>query len=210
MQNNTDKLRKLISVLRGPRGCVWDRRQTTRSLAPLAIEESYELVDAVERGGRSAFKEELGDLLFLILSIAAAAEKRGDFSYRAVVKETAEKYIHRHPHVFRGERKMTPKEILAQWEKAKSEKSGKNPIDSVPEYLPALYQAKRLYDKAARLGIGKNASTSKRQKPKIIGRRLLELACRAAQHGIDPEAALRGEIRTYRRKLKKNHARLGS
>ncbi len=203
MKDDVEKLRKLISVLRGPKGCNWDRRQTSRTLAPFLIEESYEVVESIETGERRISKEEVGDLLFLVLSIIDAAESKGEFSYKEIVRDTVKKYISRHPHVFASKRDMTPGQILVQWEKMKAQKSDENPIDKVPLCLPALYQAKRLYDKASRLGLARLGQEKNPAIRKRMGRRLLALVRQAVEAGIDPETALRHELRGLRKKFKR-------
>lgn len=203
MKNDAEKIRKLISVLRGPRGCGWDRRQTSKTLAPLLIEEAYEAVEAIESGGRQVSKEEIGDLLFLLLSIIVAAESKKEFSYKEIVRDTVKKYISRHPHVFAVRRDMTPDQILVQWEKMKAQKSDQNPIDKVPLYLPALYQAKRLYDKASLLGLIHLRRKKNSEGRKRWGRKFLTLVRRAVENGIDPEVALRQEIRELRKDFKR-------
>lgn len=150
------------------------------------------------------FKEEIGDLLFLVLSIIHAAESRGIFSYKDVVNETVHKYISRHPHVFASKRKMTPAQILIQWEKQKAKKSRAHPIDRVPSYLPALYQAKQLYDKAERLGILRPKKPQRGLSRKEIGRQILAMAEKSVRSHVDPETALRRELRNLRKVLKKS------
>ena len=201
LKNDAEKIRKLITVLRGPHGCAWDRRQTAESLAPLLIEEAHEAVEAIERRRIAATGEELGDLLFLLLSIVHACESRGRLTYRDLVRDTAAKYISRHPHVFKSRRRMAPDQILVQWETMKAARRGRHPIESVPVHLPALYQAKRIYEKAARLKLVRKRRSARRLSARAIGRRLLALALAAAQRGIDPERALRGEVRKLRSKL---------
>lgn len=211
MKNDTEKLRKLISVLRGPKGCNWDRKQTPRSLAPLLIEEAYEVIEAVEKGTPAMFREEIGDLLFLLLSIVSAAESRkngGAVRYPRIVEETVNKYVSRHPHVFLRRKDMTPDQILAQWEKIKEGEAGStgHPLDKIPSALPALYQAKRLIDKAARLGILRVPKTSRQISGRQMGRRLLRLVHQSVRAGIDPETALRIELGRFKVELKKMRA----
>lgn len=198
MKNSSEKILRLISVLRGARGCAWDRRQTPRTLAPLLIEEAHEVVEAIERGKSAAVREELGDLLFLVLSIAHAAESKGMLTYRGIVRTTAEKYISRHPHVFKAKRDLTPGQILDQWERQKAQKSRRHPMDGIPVSLPALYQAKRIYEKASRLGMIRIRKSKTRRSARRIGRRLLKAVRTALENGVDPERALRSELRKLR------------
>lgn len=204
MKNDMKKIRRLIAVLRGPNGCAWDRKQTLRTLAPMLIEEAHELVEAIESGSRRGFQEEIGDLMFLVMTLVDVAESRRWTTESDIIRSTAEKYISRHPHVFQTRQQLTPDDILKRWERRKSAASG-GVMGSVPEGLPALYRAKRIYEKAARLG----KIRMKKQKPgrkspgdeQRIGRRLLALVRQAMQKQVDPEAALRSELRALLRNL---------
>ena len=164
------------------------------------------MIEAVEEGDRKQFMEEIGDLLFLVLSIVEAAESKGGrrrSAYAQIIEKTVQKYIVRHPHVFQSEKKMTPAEILAQWERQKAEKEKSHPLDRIPIALPALVQAKRVYEKASRLGISGVRRRANRTTRKKIGVALLRLVWHAVENGIDPEAALRFEIRNLRKAMKK-------
>ncbi len=207
MKNDGEKIRRLITVLRGPGGCAWDRRQTLRTLAPLLIEEAYEVVDAIERKSPRMFNEEIGDLLFLVMTLFACAEDTDWARYRSVIARTARKYITQHPHVFEARRNMTPGQILAAWEKRKA--ASGNPFDRVPKSLPALYQAKRIYDKAHRLGLLDVRPRRPEKDARAGGRKLLGMVRAAAGQGVDLETALRAEIRALRRRLGGRAARTG-
>ncbi len=205
MKNNSEKILRLVRVLQGPGGCNWDRAQTPLSLAPKLIEESHEAVEAIETGRRKHYAEEIGDLLFLVLSLIRSAQSRGWPRYETIIRTCVEKYVSRHPHVFGPARPdLSPDEIFARWEKQKTA-AGAHPIGGVPRHLPALYQAKRILDKAARAGLipatrrSRPASKSARR---AVGRRLLRIVREAVRRGIDPESALRGEIRRLRRSLR--------
>lgn len=202
IKDRTTKIRKLISILRGKNGCAWDRLQTPATLAPLLIEEAYEVVEAIEDGTRKQVQEEIGDLLFLVFTLIAAEEEKGRTTYRSVVDGAVRKYITRHPHVFAVKQNISPDEILKRWEKHKAQKSAVHPIDKVPAHLPALYQVKCLYDKAARLGLKPSVPRSRLLSKKQAGRILLAAALRSIRSGIDPETALRDELRTLRKILK--------
>ncbi len=100
MADNLHKLVRLMARLRGPDGCPWDQKQTAESLKPFLIEETYEVVDALDEGDPAKIKEELGDLLFQIIFHARLAEERGEFSLHDVIEANVEKMVRRHPHVF--------------------------------------------------------------------------------------------------------------
>ena len=207
LRNDAEKIRKLIAVLRGTRGCAWDRAQTPETLAPMLIEEAYEVVEAIEGRRAGDFEEEIGDMLFLVMTLIHVAAAKGRTSYAGIVRRTAEKYIVRHPHVFKSGTDLTPDQILTRWERQKAAQTRARPFDSIPRSLPALYQAKRIYEKADRLGI---AAASRRKKSagtarsrKYIGTALLRLARAAVRQGIDPETELRREIRGLREDFKR-------
>ena len=166
------------------------------------------MIEAVEEGDRGHFLEEIGDLLFLVLSIIAAAESKGPVAYADIIDRTVRKYVVRHPHVFRREKKMSPADILAQWERQKAEKGGTHPLDRISIALPALYQAKRVYEKASRLKIAGVRKGTRRMTAKRIAAGLLRLVRQAVENGIDPETALRSEVRILRKALKKRMSRV--
>jgi tetrapyrrole methylase family protein / MazG family protein len=155
----TDALKKLVDLmatLRGPEGCPWDLKQTTESLKPFLIEETYEVVDALDEGDPHKVKEELGDLLFQIVFHARLAEEQGDFSLEDVIETNLEKMVRRHPHVFGDQKLATDKEVVANWEEIKKKEKGhagrKSILEGVPRSMPALIRAHRLQERAARVG----------------------------------------------------------
>ncbi len=156
MADNFKKLVDLMATLRGPDGCPWDRKQTTDSLKPFLIEETYEVVDALEEGNPEKIKEELGDLLFQIIFHARIGEENGQFTIWDVISTNLEKMVRRHPHVFGEEKLTTDKEVLANWEEIKKKEKGyehrKSILEGVPRSMPALIRAHRLQERAARVG----------------------------------------------------------
>lgn len=146
---------EIMEKLRSPEGCPWDRKQTHKSLLPYLLEETYEVIDAVEKGDDEELKEELGDLLLQVIFHSQIAKERGAFTIDDVVDVIARKLIHRHPYVF-GSREdiKTPEDVNMEWEKLK-EKEGKikeSILDGVPESMPALERAYKLQKKAAKIG----------------------------------------------------------
>ncbi|MFQ6111811.1 MAG: nucleoside triphosphate pyrophosphohydrolase [Nitrospinota bacterium] len=146
----------IMARLRSGKGCPWDREQTRQSLTPYLIEESYEVLEAIEGGNPDKLKEELGDLLFQILFHSQIAEEQGEFDIWAVIEDAKEKMIARHPHVFGKESADNPEEVLRHWEEIKRRERGNDPnsslLDGVPRSLPALLRAHRVQTKAARVG----------------------------------------------------------
>jgi MazG family protein len=152
----------LMSRLRSPEGCPWDREQTYATLAPMLLEEAYEAFEAVEeaREGRPEhLREELGDLLFQIVFYAQLASERGEFTIDDVTGHIHAKMVRRHPHVFGDVRVRDNEELLRNWEALKAEEKraageagGESLLDGVSGKAPALMEAHQLATKAARVG----------------------------------------------------------
>ncbi len=159
MSESIERLRRVMAALRDPSGgCPWDLAQDHRSLIPYLVEETYEVVDAIERGAADDLREELGDLLFQIVFHARLGEERGAFDLDAVAEAIADKLVARHPHVFAGRRFASDAERDAAWEAAKqAERARKGSADSgffsgVHRAQPALMRARALQRRAARVG----------------------------------------------------------
>ena len=150
------RLVEIMATLRGPGGCPWDREQTRESLKPFLIEETYEVLEALDQRDRQKLQEELGDLLLQVIFHAQVASEREEFTITDVLETITEKLVRRHPHVFGDTRAETAKEVLHTWERLKQEERGgvqkASALDGVPKSLPALLRAQRLQDKAARVG----------------------------------------------------------
>lgn len=145
----------IMAQLRTPKtGCPWDLQQDFHSIAPYTLEETYEVVDAIERGDRKALREELGDLLFQVVYHARMAQEEGSFDFSDVVSDICEKMIRRHPHVFAGETVESAEAQTIAWEKHKEREKGvsNSALDGVPQALPALTRADKLQKKASRVG----------------------------------------------------------
>jgi MazG family protein len=150
--SNFAKLCEIVAKLRAPDGCPWDREQTHVSLLPALIEEAYEVAGAVRANDSANFREELGDLLLLIVMHAEIARESGRFDIDDVLKGVTEKLIRRHPHVFGKSDARDSGAVLKQWESIKrAEKTGKHYLDDLPTALPALVRAQKAQSKAARV-----------------------------------------------------------
>jgi len=148
-----ERIKHIIEALRGENGCPWDKRQTPKTIKNYLLEEAYELVDAIERGSHQAIKEELGDLLFLIVFLAYLYEEAGKFDLKNVIDTVEEKMIRRHPHVFGGVKVRDEREIRVRWQKIKSEEKLQSSIlDGIPKALPALMLAYKVGSRAATVG----------------------------------------------------------
>ena len=197
----TDLLR-VMARLRSPRGCPWDREQTHLSLRRHAIEEVYELIDAVEAGDDAEMAEELGDLLLQVVFHCQLARERGAFDFETVTRRLVDKLIRRHPHVFGKVRVKDVAEVWANWEKIKQgEKHGTrharhSALDGVPNHLPALLRAQKLLKKARKAGLTGERSRSGRKRTKAgLTKELFALAMDAQARGWDAEELLAGEVK---------------
>lgn len=147
------QLCEVIARLRSPTGCPWDRVQTLSSIKPFTLEETYELLEAIDSGNDAEITEELGDLLLQVVLDAQIGRDEGRFDIVDVIKGITAKMIHRHPHVFGEEQAHTAQDVLTHWERAKqAEKQRASILDGIPADLPALAKAARLSKKAARVG----------------------------------------------------------
>jgi MazG family protein len=149
-----ERLCEIVAQLRAPGGCPWDREQTNDSLLPALIEEAYEVAGAVRAKDDANFREELGDLLLLIVMHAEIANESGRFKIDNVINEVTEKLIRRHPHVFGESDARDSGAVLKQWERIKHEEKktdGGHYLDGVAAALPALMRAQKVQSKAARV-----------------------------------------------------------
>lgn len=169
-----ERLVEVMRRLRAPDGCPWDKEQDLRSLRPYLVEETYEVLDEMDRvsagGPWKPFAEELGDLLFQIVFHAHLASEKGEFTLADVANAIAEKLERRHPHVFGKERVEGAEQVLQNWAKLKADerkaKTGKagSVLDGVPSQAPALQRAERLTEKASRIGFDWPDVTGAREK----------------------------------------------
>ncbi|WP_432491919.1 MazG family protein [Kineococcus gypseus] len=197
------RLLELVAVmdrLRSPGGCPWDARQTHASLLRYLVEESYEVVDAVENGTREELRDELGDLLLQVVFHArvAAEDPAEGFDVDDVADAIVAKLVRRHPHVFDGE--VAAEDLQARWDAIKaSEKPRGSVLDGVPLQLPALARADKVLGRLQRAGLAEPAAAPEGLDEEAVGERLLELVRTAHAAGVDPEAALRTATRRLER-----------
>ncbi len=149
--NEFSSLVQLITDLRGPDGCAWDKQQTHVTLAPYAIEETYEMVEALEGGNDQDMCEELGDVLFQVVIHAQLAAERKAFHINDVIRSINDKLVRRHPHVFSDTQVTGTEDIMKNWELIKAQekklKNKKTSLFNVPRGLPALQTAEKIGDK---------------------------------------------------------------
>jgi MazG family protein len=215
------QLVEIMRTLRSEHGCAWDRQQTLKTLRPFVLQETYELLDALDRDDYAALESELGDFLFEAVFLAQICEEQGRFSIADSIQSIADKLIRRHPHIFdaEGRANLTPKEVKQQWEeiKAKERKDAgeaeKTVLSGVPRSMPSLLRAYELSTRAAQVGFDwptiddviekveeeirelrdaiKTTGAKSREAEEEFGDLLFSLVNVARKLGIEPEAALR-------------------
>jgi MazG family protein len=201
-------LLQVMAKLRSPTGCPWDREQTHRSLCRHAIEEVYELVDAIEADDDQEMAEELGDLLLQVVFHAQLAKERGAFDFEKLTRTLVEKLIRRHPHVFGTTKVKDIDEVWTNWEKIKkAEKDGTrherpSVLDGIPKHLPALLRAEKLVKKARKAKL-LTASPKKSASKTAIAQELFALAELAQARGWCAEELLASETKKRERALRR-------
>lgn len=209
---NADDLVTIVELLRLPGGCPWDREQTHRSIRNDFIEETYEVIEAIDNGDPALLREELGDVLLQVVMHAQMESEEGRSTFSDVVNDICLKMIHRHPHVFGDVRADSTGEVLANWESIKSEEKKRETVGdklrAVPRQYPALMRAAKVGKKASMMDFPDVQSVldktreeldevsealEKKQMGQIeeeVGDLLLSAASLARKAGVDPEQAL--------------------
>ncbi len=194
-----------MAALRSPEGCPWDREQDHMSLRFHAVEEVYELIDAIEANDEKELIEELGDLLLQVIFHCQLGMERKAFDFDAVSQAIVDKLVHRHPHVFGESDAKTVDAVWTQWEKLKqAEKAGteherSSALDGIPRHLPALQYAEKLVKKARKANLTPAPAepgkpTAPTMSPEAMAQQLFEIAASAQLQGLSAEALLREEI----------------
>jgi uncharacterized protein YabN with tetrapyrrole methylase and pyrophosphatase domain len=203
-------LLKVMAKLRSPTGCPWDREQSHLTLRRHAIEEVYELIDAIEARDDIEMAEELGDLLLQVVFHCQLARERGAFDFEKVTRHLVDKLIRRHPHVFGTTKVKDVDEVWANWEKIKrAEKKGTHrervsALDGIPKHLPALLYAEKLLKKARKANLATAAKVPKRKLTKTaLAQELFELASFAQAHGWSAEELLSAESKRREKNLRR-------
>ena len=211
-----------MARLRGPDGCPWDREQTLETLRPYVLEETYEVLEAIDAGDPREHREELGDLLLQIVFQAQLAKEAGQFAFEDVAQAISDKLVSRHPHVFGDAQVKDADGVLRQWAALKKKEKqakgkGHSVLEGVPREMPALARAERLTEKASRIGFDWPDAAGARSK---VGEELAELdeavergdraaiehelgdvlfavANLARKLALPPEEALRGAVNRF-------------
>ncbi|MFG6401922.1 MULTISPECIES: MazG family protein [unclassified Microbacterium] len=195
----SDALRGAAETMRAVRDrCVWSQQIDHRALVPYLIEESAEVIDAVETGTRAELREELGDLLWQVLFHAeiASRDPEDPFDIDDVARTLTEKMVRRHPHVFADAVATTPEEVLVHWNAAKAaeKRQRTSVLEGVSEHMPSLALAQKMLGRAAQVGV-EPAPTAAPASEADLGDALLALVAQAREHGWDAERALRERLR---------------
>ncbi len=206
---------KVMARLRGPGGCPWDREQTHESLARHLLEETHELIEAIDAGDSESIRDELGDLLLQVVFHAEIASDEGRWDVDDVARRLIEKLVHRHPHVFGEVEVSGSEEVLTNWEKLKAQEGSgarSNVEDEIPATLPALARAAKVQRRAAGWGVewesSEAAVTALREEvgelsgasddaEREIGEVLFAAVAAARKLGVDAESALRRTTRGF-------------
>ncbi len=186
--------------LLAPNGCPWDREQTFFTLQPYLLEETHELLEAIDGQNGAKISEELGDVLYALIFIAKLGEKEQLFSLSDSIREVGEKLVRRHPHVFGNTKIDSTEDVSKNWDEIKKKEGKKNPIEGIPPSLPSLARAQKVIHKLRKL---KNSLVEKRISDDF-GQRLWDLIKEADSLGIDAESALRRTSLAYEAEFKKN------
>lgn len=218
---NGKSLEELIGVmdrLLAPDGCPWDREQTHHSLQRYLIEESYEVVEAIQERSMDKLREELGDVLLQVVFHAALASRAGHFDFADVATTVKEKMIMRHPHVFGDLKLTTSDDVLDRWEGFKKKEGKKQLLEGIPTMLPALLRAEKMQEKAARVGfdwpvvdgalekfkeeiVELQQASSPEEVGEEMGDLLFALVNVARFKGVEPEAALQAASNKFARRF---------
>jgi tetrapyrrole methylase family protein / MazG family protein len=215
---------KVMARLRGPGGCPWDREQTHETLARHLLEETHELIEAIDVGDSDAIRDELGDLLLQVVFHAEIASDGGRWDVDDVASRLIEKLVHRHPHVFGEVEVSGSEEVLTNWEKLKAEEgSGPRPgvEDEIPATLPALARAAKVQRRAAGWGVEwaspdaalaalreevGELSGAPDDAEREIGEILFTAVATARKLGVDAESALRRATRGFAQRYERFRA----
>ena len=199
-QPELDRLIEVMHTLR--RECPWDAEQTHRSLVGYLVEESLEVVEAIEDGADPALAEELGDLLLQVVFHSEIAAEEGRFDIADVARGITDKLITRHPYVFAAA--PVPDDLLASWEQRKRAEKGRSSVlDGIPARMSALTRASKVIARSDWHGeeLPATDAVPAADGPGDIGRRILALVAEAHAHGVDPEQATRAAVRDLERRI---------
>ncbi|WP_309474779.1 nucleoside triphosphate pyrophosphohydrolase, partial [Dissulfurirhabdus thermomarina] len=217
-----DRLLAIIRRLRGPGGCPWDREQTPASVRKYVLEEAYELLDALDQGRPEEIREEIGDLVFMLLFLAHLFEEAGRFTLAEALEASGRKMIRRHPHIFGDVEAEDTETVMANWREIKAEEARSkgrrhSALGNLPRALPALQRAYRVGERASRIGFDWDRAEDvlpkvREEAEELAGARrtgdpgrvaaelgdlLFSMANLARHLGVNPEEALQGATNRF-------------
>ncbi len=209
-----DDLLEILTILRSPEGCPWDREQDHKSIRRDFLEECYEAIEAIDTENTALLREELGDVLLQVVFHSEIEREQGHFDFADVVDGEARKMVERHPHVFGNVQAETTEAVLRNWDQIKREtkrqKSDREVLESVSPAMPALMRAQKVRKKAAKMGatlpeidalkaqIGEAVSSATPENgAQQLGQVLFDLTALAQRLGVDAERALFDTCRAY-------------
>jgi MazG family protein len=213
------EFRRFLSIVRKlRRECPWDRKQTHRSLRESLLEETYEVLDAVDRGDAAELSQELGDLMLHVAMHATIAEESDEFTFARVLTGITDKLVRRHPHVFGNARAKGARDVLRNWEQIKMDEGRRSVLEGIPRALPAIQRAMKVQRRAAAVGFDwKNrkdvlakvaeeaeevrSARGRRRREEEFGDLLFALVNYARFTGVNPERALRGTVERFTRRF---------
>ncbi len=231
-RHDFDSLVSVMKLLRSPGGCPWDREQTHKSIRSDFIEETYEVIEAIDTSDPVLLREELGDVLLQVVFHARISEEACEFNIDDVIHDITAKLIHRHPHVFADVVAATSEQVLTNWEKIKTEEKQRiglaGSLAAVPPSLPALMRAQKLVKKAGKADVTPDADELSAEIEKAgaaladalragdqaainekIGHLLFLTSAAAQVSGVDSEKTLGDESVSFAQLLTKNEQELG-
>ena len=203
-----ESLLEIADILNSEDGCPWDRKQTFQSLRSYLLEETHEVLEAVDNDDADQMIEELGDLLYTIVFYAKIAEREKRFTLSEILETIKAKMIRRHPHVFGEEKAHSMEEVIEKWERIKTlenkEKKRKSILDGIPKTLSSLHRAQKVFSR-----IEKEPSEKEKAlvSDKILAKQILDIVRRANHNNIDLESALRVLLHAEEEKFRAGEAR---
>lgn len=204
------QLIEIIRFLQGPQGCPWDKEQTLKSMRSALLEETYEVIEAIDLEDNHLLEEELGDLFCAAVFLSLLAEKEHKCTLEAILKRNIQKLIRRHPHIFSKELVLNDSaEVLKNWEKIKKEEykeTRKSALDGIPKDLPSLARTQKTLKKMKNASDSQHSLKRELSTEEQLGKELFELVEKCAASGIHAEQALRKYLTEVEKEFRKNES----
>ena len=192
---------EIVSRLRAPDGCPWDREQTHKSIRKSVIEEAYELVEAIDGENPEKIADESGDVLLQVVLHAQIGKEFGEYDINDVTDAISRKMIHRHPHVLGDVEVENSEEVLTNWDKIKRQDREQTTVADemrgVSKYVPTLMRAQKIWKKGFKAGYEYDCGNMDITSEKQLGRLLFDICVSAGKAGIDAEVALSEYLNSY-------------